>query len=378
MPSLYNIARMSTPTTGTGTITLGSAAPGFLSFAAAGVPDGALVSYVIEDGVDREVGTGVYTASGTSLTRNVTKSTNGDAAINLSGNAHVAITMRAEDFDAKAENFGGLDLKSDANYTVQLADHRKLLAFPLTTTNRTVTLPSAATAGLGFEVSIVVSATSTATLSITRSGSDTIGDGNTSIILFASPDRPVTLRSDGASKWYVKGGAILPAALTALFGLTPVAGSFPYYTGATTAALAPIESGTWTPTLTFQTPGDLVVGSYSQQAGTYSRVGSMVTAAFRVAAPMTHSTASGLFQITGFPFTSRAGQQLWSGALGMASDAISWTSSRTIASLMKTTNSTNAGIWVSGPAVNGFWIQVAQIASGNEPNIFGSVTYEVA
>jgi hypothetical protein len=98
MGKLFNLARMDTATTGTGTITLGSAVSGYLTFALAGVTDGDVVSYGIKDGAASEVGTGTYTASGTTLTRTVTKSTNSDAALNLSGSAEVFITARAQDF----------------------------------------------------------------------------------------------------------------------------------------------------------------------------------------------------------------------------------------------------------------------------------------
>src|SRR5262245_27223906 len=97
MAKLYNIARMTTATTGTGTITLGSAVTGFLTFALAGVANGEVVSYAIKDGSNSEHGTGTYTSSGTTLTRSVTKSTNSDSAINLSGTAEVFITPRKED-----------------------------------------------------------------------------------------------------------------------------------------------------------------------------------------------------------------------------------------------------------------------------------------
>jgi len=97
MALLYNLAKMTTATTGTGTITLGSAVPGFLSFAGAGVTDGQVVSYAIQDGSNGEIGTGTYTSSGTTLTRSVTNSTNSNSAINLSGNAIVYITPRSAD-----------------------------------------------------------------------------------------------------------------------------------------------------------------------------------------------------------------------------------------------------------------------------------------
>ena len=97
MAKLYNLARMTTATTGTGTITLGSAVSGYLTFLQAGAVDGDVVSYAIKDGANSEIGYGTYTASGTTLTRNVTKSTNSNAAISLSGSAEVFITARAED-----------------------------------------------------------------------------------------------------------------------------------------------------------------------------------------------------------------------------------------------------------------------------------------
>jgi hypothetical protein len=97
MAKLYNLARMTSATTGTGTITLGSAVAGYLTFAGAGVADGDIVSYGIRDGGNSEVGTGTYAASGTTLTRTVTKSTNGNSAISLSGTAEVYITLRADD-----------------------------------------------------------------------------------------------------------------------------------------------------------------------------------------------------------------------------------------------------------------------------------------
>ena len=98
MAKLYNLARMSTATTGTGTIALGSAVPPFLTFAQAGVQDGETVTYSIIDGTtNSEIGRGIYTASGTTLTRTVLKSTNSNSAINLSGSAQVLVTAAAED-----------------------------------------------------------------------------------------------------------------------------------------------------------------------------------------------------------------------------------------------------------------------------------------
>lgn len=98
MTKLVNRAKMTTATTGTGgTITLGSAVDGYQSFADAGVADGDVVRYTIEDGTAWEIGTGTYTASGTTLSRTVAESSNADAALNLTGSAVVYVSATASD-----------------------------------------------------------------------------------------------------------------------------------------------------------------------------------------------------------------------------------------------------------------------------------------
>ena len=97
MAVLKNRAKMSTSTTGAGTITLGSALSGYQSFTAAGLTTGAITRYTIQDGVNWEIGLGTYTTSGTTLTRTPSESSSGGSAISLSGNAEVFITAAAED-----------------------------------------------------------------------------------------------------------------------------------------------------------------------------------------------------------------------------------------------------------------------------------------
>ena len=102
---LFNLRRVSTATTGTGTITLGATVTGFKAFTdTPAIPDGTVVQYAIADTANSEIGQGVYSTSGATLTRNVIESTNSNTAINLSGNAQVFITPSAADLTGGVAN----------------------------------------------------------------------------------------------------------------------------------------------------------------------------------------------------------------------------------------------------------------------------------
>ena len=118
MAVLVNRAKMSTSTTGTGTITLGSAKDNYQTFADAGVANADVVRYIIEDtGGAFEIGTGTYTSSGTTLSRTVSESSNSNNAINLSGSATVFVGATAQDLSPLGGGSNKVFFENDTNVT---------------------------------------------------------------------------------------------------------------------------------------------------------------------------------------------------------------------------------------------------------------------
>jgi hypothetical protein len=116
------LARVSTSTTGTGTVTLGAAVSGFQTFANAGAVDGGVYFYAIKDGTASELGYGTYTASGTTLSRTVLQSTNSDNPINLSGTGvEVFSTIAHTSFEPS------VNAQTGTSYTVLVSDFGKLV-----------------------------------------------------------------------------------------------------------------------------------------------------------------------------------------------------------------------------------------------------------
>jgi hypothetical protein len=131
---LCNNAWMSTATSGTGTITLGSALSGAQSFADCGITNGQVVRYRIFDGAAWEVGSGTYTSAGTTLSRTVLESSNSDTAISLSGTATVIITPLTSDLPSETTPIEATPTASDYLFMLQSGVFERVQISALETT----------------------------------------------------------------------------------------------------------------------------------------------------------------------------------------------------------------------------------------------------
>lgn len=98
MVKFVDRAQMVSYTAGDADVVLATAVTGYQTFEAAGVQDGDVVRYVIEETPAWEIGIGTYTAATNTLAREPSQSSAAGAKINLSGNgATVFVTAAAVD-----------------------------------------------------------------------------------------------------------------------------------------------------------------------------------------------------------------------------------------------------------------------------------------
>lgn len=195
MAKFYSRAKMTSSTTGTGTLTLGAATNNsFFTFAEAGVANGDVVPYVIEDGLDFEYGIGTYTSSGTTLSRDTVRAskiggTAGTSKINCSGTQIVYIDAANLDLFSKSEPVRRAISGAD---TIVANDYGHLVE--ITSGTFTLAFTAAATLGSGFQC--VVSNVGTGDVTLDPNGAEQI-DGLTSWILY--PGGSVLLTCTGSA-----------------------------------------------------------------------------------------------------------------------------------------------------------------------------------
>lgn len=130
------------------------------------------------------------------------------------------------------------------------------------------------------------------------------------------------------------------------------------------------EEGTFTPSFTFATPGNLSV-VYDARVGEYVKVGRMVTVAIQIrATTFTHTTASGIFQLTGLPFLTAGpvccgSSSYMRGFVTGADTQIAFHTSGAFITGVFSNNSTGS---ISG-------MTPAHVASGSNPYLILTLTY---
>lgn len=136
----------------------------------------------------------------------------------------------------------------------------------------------------------------------------------------------------------------------------------------------PKTTGTWTPSITFVTPGDLA-GAFSTQIGTYSKFGNQVEVTLQLASSaFTHTTAAGELRITGLPFTvdsvaGTSGAGDWGGITKAGyTDLVA----RPVAS------TTQLRVAASGSGVAASSVTAADMPTGGTVRLVFTVTYTAA
>jgi hypothetical protein len=334
--TLANLARVASSTTGTGALTLGSAATGCLTFADAGVANGAVVTYAIEDYdgsgniIAREIGAGTYSTTGPTLSRDtVYASTNAGSKINCSGLQHVFVTASKEDFSslltsaAAAAAYQPLDadltaiaaLTSAANKVPYSTGASAWALADFSAAGRALVDDADATAqratlGLVIGTNVQAYDGELAAIAGLTSAADRLpyftGSGTAALATFTTAGRNLVDDADASAQRTTLGvGTGDSPTFTALtlsngqiaFPATAVA-------SANVNTLDDYEEGTFTPAYTFATVGDLTFAS-TVRDGRYTKIGNRVfISGYCQTDTFTWTTASSYIQITGLPFTS--------------------------------------------------------------------------
>jgi len=135
------------------------------------------------------------------------------------------------------------------------------------------------------------------------------------------------------------------------------------------------EEGTFSPVLTFSTPGDLSV-TYSIQFGKYTKIGNKVTVEWAIiTSTFTHTTASGSLLITGMPFAIAASTTSIGTITPSGINKVGYTQVQT--RLGGGGGTTGLDLMATGMGVGVSAVAVADAVTGASINFRGTISYLV-
>lgn len=139
------------------------------------------------------------------------------------------------------------------------------------------------------------------------------------------------------------------------------------------------EEGTWTPEISFVSPGTLSV-SYATQDGTYTKIGNIVTVRCAINFTPTLGTASGSFKVTGLPFTgiSPSLGNAGSGAISNTNSSFTWPAGTTQITIQVNPGATEAGIAARGSGIGGAGFTPANLTNGGAHLLVFALSYFAA
>lgn len=147
--------------------------------------------------------------------------------------------------------------------------------------------------------------------------------------------------------------------------------------GATNGNAKGSESGTFTPTLTFATPGDLSV-AYTTRVGRYTKVGNRITIDVNiVTSSFTWTTAASYMRVTGIPYPSATSSGAQSKGAMNVSGLTKAGYTNFVASL-EDTNNAGVAFYASGSGVASGTVNAADMPSGTNKTVQFTLSYETA
>lgn len=129
----------------------------------------------------------------------------------------------------------------------------------------------------------------------------------------------------------------------------------------------------WTPTVSFTTPGDLAV-TYAAQSGRWYKIGNLVYATFLIStSSFTWTTSSGSFVIGGLPLSQSASVQLAQGSIELQGVTVG--AGYTHYTLANGAGSTQLRLRASGSGLSITELGTAQVPTGSSIILRGSIVY---